>query len=54
MNSSTEQAGVSPPAGAVGEAWGNIPEEMRKRQQWAVADKEEKAPRNPVPCNTPK
>ncbi len=48
MNSSTEQAGVSPPAGAVGEAWGNIPEEMRKRQQWAVADKEEKAPRNPV------
>lgn len=28
--------------------WGNIPEEMRKRQQWAVADKEEKAPRNPV------
>ena len=47
MNSSTEQAEFSPPTDEVGEAWGNIPDELKAIPQWAVADRKKKIPLQP-------
>ena len=51
MNNRTEGPKGSPRAGSVGEAvsdWDNIPEELRQRAQWAVANPKDKIPHMPT------